>query len=122
MPDDILTPSELHAMKRGRRSKYGSVRTSYNGQVYDSAKEAEFAHGLDLLKEAGGVLWWDRQVPFDVQVAGKKVCRYIADFAVRYADAPDVVHYIDTKGFHTRIYRLKKKLVEAAYGILIREV
>lgn len=43
-------------------SKYRSVRTEYDGVTYDSRAESEWAARLDLLKRAGEVLKWQRQV------------------------------------------------------------
>lgn len=51
---------------------------------------------------------------------GKKICKYIADFRVTYADGR--IEVVDVKGVRTGVYRLKKKLVEAQYGIIIIEV
>ena len=46
----------------------------------------------------------------------KKIFTYICDFLV------DEKHYIDTKGFKTATYNLKKKLIESLYKIEIKEV
>lgn len=105
-----------------RTSKYKNVKTEYNGIKYDSKKEAEYARQLDIFKHASGkmqVLEIIRQPIFSIIIKGKEVCKYKADFGVKY---PDRYEYIDVKGFKTPIYRLKKKLVEAQYGITIKEV
>lgn len=107
-----------------RRSKYNNKKTFYNGVEYDSKREAEFAMQLDLLAKASDlsqrVVRVERQVPFQVVVNDKKICKYVADFEVDYADGHSEV--IDVKGFKTDVYRLKKKLVEAQFGVKIREV
>jgi hypothetical protein len=105
-------------------NKFGNKRTEYKGEVYDSKKEAEYAKQLDFQKRAVNikdrVISWERQIPFLCVVNGKKVCKYIADFKVKYAD--DREEIIDVKGMRTPMYNLKKKLVEALYPIEIREV
>lgn len=105
-------------------SKYHNKKTEYEGVVYDSKKEAEFARTLDILRKAKKdrerVVAWQRQVPFDVKIRGTKVCSYKADFLVTYADGRDEI--IDVKGYRTALYRLKKKLVEAQYMVKIIEV
>ena len=48
-----------------------------------------------------------------------KISKYLLDFEVQY---PDRVEYVDCKGMKTAIYSLKKKCVQAYYGIKIKEV
>lgn len=104
-------------------SKYHNIKTAYRGEMYDSKKEAEFAMLLDSLKRArdpSEKVWIvERQVPFEIVINNKKICKYIADFRVQYHDGHFEI--IDVKGMKTAIYRLKKKLVEAQYGIEIKE-
>jgi len=51
--------------------------------------------------------------------SAKKMFTYICDFTIRNND--DVGIYLDTKGYRTPMYKLKKKMVEANYGIEICE-
>lgn len=105
-------------------SKYRNVQTEYNGIKFMSKKEAEYAMQLDFMRKATSprdmVVEYECQVPFQIILNGKKICRYIADFRVKYADGREEI--IDVKGVRTDVYRLKKKLVEAQYGIVIIEV
>ena len=104
------------------RGKYGNCRTKYGDRIYDSAKEARFAAGLDMQMNARGkdrVVSWEPQVPLPIEINGTKVCKYICDFKVVRANG--TVEYVDVKGFKTAMYRLKKKLVRAVYGIEIIE-
>lgn len=116
------------AMKRTfaeteRRSKYGNVHTEYNGRIYHSAKEAEYAKMLDTLRRATDdkdrVIRVETQVPFRIRVKGKPICKYLLDFKVTYADGR--VEYVDVKGVRTDVYKLKKKLVEALFPVTIIE-
>lgn len=59
------------------------------------------------------------QVPFKVTVRNSHICKYLLDFRVTYAD--DHIEHHDVKGYATEVYKLKKKLVEAIYGIKILE-
>lgn len=103
------------------RNKYGAKKTEYNGIKYDSKKEAEFARKLDLTRKSlnSNILDVERQVPFEIRLNGIKICKYILDFKVTYKTGE--IDYIDVKGMKTPVYRLKKKLVEAQYGIKITE-
>lgn len=104
-------------------SKYGNKKTEYNGQIFDSKKEAAYCMQLDTLKKAKNkverVVSYECQVAYPIEINGKKICKYVADFVVMYADGRKEV--VDVKGFRTEMYRLKKKLVEASYGIQIME-
>lgn len=108
-------------LKKG--NKYGSKKTEYNGVFYDSKREANFAAHLDNLKHAVDpkekVIDVKRQVPYPIQINNQHICKYLADFVVVYGDGRTEV--IDVKGFKTEVYRLKKKMVEAQYGIKIIE-
>ena len=105
-------------------SKYHNKKTEYDGVTFMSRKEANYASLLDTLKFAKGtsdkVLSYEKQVPYPIELNGKKICKYLADFKVTYCDGR--IEIIDVKGFKTDIYRLKKKLVEAQYGIEIKEI
>jgi hypothetical protein len=104
-------------------NKYKSVKTKYNGITFHSKKEANYAKLLDMLKKASDpksrVVSYEIQVPYEIYINDQKICRYLADFKVKYADGR--IEVVDVKGFRTSLYKLKKKLVEAQYGIKIIE-
>ncbi len=106
--------------------KYGNKKTAYQGNTYDSKKESRYALQLDLKRHAvhdqDRVVDWKPQVPYPIVINGKQICSYIADFVVTYANGR--VEVVDVKSAFTAklpVYRLKKKLVEAVYGITIIE-
>ena len=104
-------------------NKYNAKKTEYNGRVFDSKKEADFAKRLAWLrhakKENERVTMVEYQVPLTIKVNQVHICRYICDFVIKYADKR--VEYVDVKGYRTAIYKLKKRLVEAQYRIIILE-
>ena len=51
--------------------------------------------------------------------SSKRMFTYICDFVIRDSDGFGI--YLDTKGYKTPMYKLKKKMVEANYGIKICE-
>ena len=106
------------------KSKYHNRKTKYKNVLYMSKKEAMYARHLDLMRKAKNpaerVVSWQEQVPFLIEVNGHKICKYLADFVVTFKD--DHMEVIDVKGWATPLYKLKKKLVEAQYGITIKEV
>lgn len=62
------------------------------------------------------------QPKFPVRINGKLVFTYRADFQYTRPTGAVIVEDVKPKGFRDRIYLLKKKAVEAAYGIKIHEV
>ena len=106
------------------RTKYNAKRTEYNGVTYDSKKEAHRAFELDMLLRAGEVVKVERQPRFDIYIHEKFIAFYKADFKVFYPrgyfEIEDVKGY--KKGSAYAMFRIKKKLVDAIYGIDIKEV
>jgi len=102
-------------MNRGG-NKYGAIKTEYAGVIYDSKKEAGRARELDLWLKTGEITGLERQVKFPIIINGVKVFTYIADFTYYYK-GQQVIE--DVKGMRTQIFNLKKKCVEAQYGVKI---
>lgn len=109
-------------------SKYKSKKTVVDGQKFDSKKEAARYQELLLLEKAGVIKNLSRQVKFVLipsqrdEATGKVVereCSYKADF-VYEEDGKTVVE--DVKGFRTKEYIIKRKLLLWQYGIRIREI
>ena len=107
-------------------SKYHSKKITRDGITFDSVKEYKRFQELALLERVGQVSDLQRQVKFELipsqRINGKVVeraCTYIADF-VYYQDGQMVVE--DTKGFKTKDYIIKRKLMLHVHGIRIVEV
>ena len=113
-----LTPAVI--CDPGATIKYHNHKVVVDGIKFDSIREAKRYRELWMMSQAGAISRLKLQVPFACNVNGKNVCTYIADFTYLKADGTSVVE--DVKGMKTPVYRLKKKLVEAIYGIEIREV
>lgn len=99
-------------------SKYRAVKTTIDNITFASKKEARRYTELKLLFRAGQIRNLELQPKLKIEIDGVHVCDYQADFAY-FEDGRRI--YEDTKGFKTPVYRLKKKLVHALYGIQIRE-
>lgn len=109
------------------RSKYHNKKITRDGETFDSAKEYRRFCELSLLEKAGKVTDLKRQVKFVLipsqKVDGKVVERpvtYIADFVYENESGRVVVE--DTKGFKTKDYIIKRKLMLWVHGIRIQEV
>ena len=100
-------------------NKYHAKRTEVDGHTFDSAKEARRYSELKLLERAGEIVGLRLQPKFPLVVNDTKIADYKGDFEYRDASGRRILE--DTKGFKTPVYRLKKKLVRALYGIEILE-
>lgn len=108
-------------------SKYNSKKTVVDGQKFDSKKEARRYQELLLLEKAGEIKNLSRQVKFVLIPSqrdenGKVVereCSYKADFT--YEEGIKTV-VEDVKGYRTKEYIIKRKLMLYQFGIRIREV
>ena len=98
----------------------------YDGHWFDSEKEKAWYIKYKLMQQAGEIHNLELQVPFNLIETFKldnKTYRktiYKADFT--YLDKDNKLHVIDVKGFKTKEYLLKKKLMAYKYGIEIEEV
>lgn len=100
---------------RNSNSKYHASSTEYNGRVYHSKFEAQYARDLDLMIKAKKVIEWTPQVKISLDVNGYHICNYICDFKVIMKDGSIQLH--EVKGFETDMFRMKRKLLEATYLI-----
>ena len=96
--------------------KYKAVQTICDGIKFPSKKQARYYQDLKLRQEAGEIIFFLREVPFDLPGNVK----HRVDFQEFHADG--TVRFIDTKGFDTPMGKLKRKQVEALYPIKIELV
>lgn len=123
---------------RSKKSKYGAKKTVIDGKSFDSKKEAKRFEELRILEKAGTISELKTQVkyilipaqrePDQIGVRGgrkkgkviERECSYMADFAYKNSEGKTVVE--DTKGFRTKEYIIKRKLMLYIYGIRIIEI
>ena len=122
-----------------RKSKYGNKKAKANGKVFESKTERSRYYTLQMLEKAGEISDLRLQVPFEiipaiyetvevqlktktkqVQKLVQRAAHYVADFVYKDKDGNMVVE--DSKGFRTKEYELKKKMMRAFLGITIKEV
>jgi len=109
-------------------SKYYSRKVTKDGVTFDSVKEYRRFCELSLLERAGAIADLKRQVKFELipsqKVDGKVVERavnYVADF-VYLSMVTGRTTVEDTKGFKTKDYIIKRKLLRWIHGLSIKEV
>jgi hypothetical protein len=101
-----------------KENKYGNERTG----KYASKLEAEVAENLAAAERSGKIFNLREQVPIVLVPSNGKLraIKYVADFV--YQDSEGKTHVLDSKGFKTQVYRLKKKMAALLLGIEIEEV
>lgn len=125
--------------KRYKGNKYGNRKIAFDGQTFDSKKEMRHYTELLLLEKAGKIKDLQRQVKFPLIPAqrepdiigpkgghkpGKLIERevsYVADFVYTDLQTGQTV-VVDTKGFRTKEYTIKRKMMLYFHGIRIKEV
>ena len=108
--------------------KYGNRKITRDGIEFDSIKECQRYCELKLMQRAGVISDLQMQVKYELipaqRINGKVVERaadYIADFV--YFDMTIYRKTVeDTKGFKTKDYIIKRKLMLWVHGIRIQEV
>ena len=119
-------------------SKYKNQQVTVGDETFDSGKEYRRFCELKLLQRAGKITDLQRQVKFVLIPTqrepdtigprggvkqGKVIeseCSYIADFV--YNDDKHNTVVEDTKGFKTKDYIIKRKLMLHVHGIRIKEI
>jgi hypothetical protein len=84
-----------------------------HGHIHDSRKEAADCEKIHLLKSSGEITDIKRQVSFNLTVNGQKICGHKPDFLITLKDGRKQV--IESKGFATDAWVIKRKLFQALY-------
>jgi hypothetical protein len=103
-------------IQKKRHSKYKSKTTIVDGISFQSKLEAQYYQKLKIRQQAGDIKYFLRQIP--IRLPGK--ISYWCDFMIVENDGS--IRYVDTKGFETSEFKLKKKQVEALYPITIEVI
>jgi hypothetical protein len=107
----LKDPSQIKLLKR--RNKYGAKKCLMNGIKFDS--EAEAARYVELFTDESVIPGGDLQRPY------KFKCGVIYKLDFAYIKHGKIV-YEDVKGYETREFKIKKKLMKSEYGIDVQIV
>jgi Protein of unknown function (DUF1064) len=115
MPETITREQYAALSAQAKPNKYGAIKDRIDGYSFDSMKEADYY--VDVIRP----LLWSHNIMnlevhkrYDCVVNGILVCKYEADFDYDWVKS-GVHDTIDVKGFKTREYKLKKKLMAACH-------
>lgn len=107
-----------------KQNKYKNKKVEYHGIKFDSKKERDYYIVLEMMLKNKQITDLKTQVKFELQPSfkfkGKTIrsINYIADFT--YTKDGQLV-IVDTKGYKTEVYKLKKKLMQFK-GYDIKEI
>ncbi len=96
-------------------SKFHNVISECDGIKFHSKKERKYYLDLKARVHMGEIKYFLMQVPIRTSCGVK----YVVDFIEFHANGS--VHYTDVKGMRTKEYKIKRKLVESEYPIIIEE-
>ncbi len=121
-PSHAIRPFGLEA----KPHKYRAKAVVVDGIRFASQAEARRWSELRLLERAGEIVELVRQPQFVFFVHEKAIFTYIADFKY-FAKSNGRLQFgvetiEDVKGVRTPVYKLKKRLIEAQFGIKITEI
>ena len=102
-----------------KRSKYRAIPTDCeHGHRHASKIEARRCNELAEKQIAGVITELEQQPTYRADVNGALIFKYVADFRYRMADSGlQIVE--DVKGTVTRVFSIKKKLIEALHPGLV---
>lgn len=111
--------------KVSKKGKYNAAGKRIDGRWFASNAEALRYEQLRALEQQGLIEDLECQPKFPVRLNNQLICNYLADFRYKVVDELGrTVRVVteDVKGMVTDIYKLKRKLVIAAYDLEIIEV
>lgn len=110
-------------------NKFHARKVIYNGQRFDSQKEAQRYAELRLMQRAGKIQGLETQVPYELVPAQRDASGKLAERAVIYKadfvyeeNGDVVVEDVKSEATRTPEYIIKRKLMRWVHGIEIREV
>lgn len=105
-------------------NKYHNKKCIYKDMMFDSKKERDYYVILEMMLKNNQITDLKTQVKFELQPSfkfnGKTIrsINYIADFT--YVKNGKLI-IVDTKGYRTEVYKLKKKMMQYK-GLEIKEI
>jgi len=108
-------------------NKYHAKQTIVDGITFASNRESVRYIELRNMKLVGMIKSLSLQPEFILQEGyrrkdGKKIraIKYIADFKVEYMDGH--IEIEDSKGMETNVFKIKRKILEAKYDLILKIV
>jgi hypothetical protein len=102
-----------------KTGKFGSIKTTIDGIIFDSKMESQYYTHLKELKAKGEIKDFTLQPEYMLLESFKKdgrtirAIKYISDFLEIHNDGSEVI--VDVKGRETEAFKIKRKLFDARY-------
>lgn len=114
---------EAQAKKVKKQSKYRNEWVVIDGLSFQSIGEGNYYLELKSRQQRGDIREFKRQVPFEFFVNGIRVGKYICDFVTVLHDGTiEVIDYKSRFTITLQLYEIKRALMQACYGVIIKEV
>lgn len=99
-------------------NKYNAKKITIGGIVFDSEKEGKRYGELRMLERGGEISDLKIHPRYSIEINGIYICYVELDFEY-YSTRLNTKVYEDSKGLDNPLSKLKRKLVEARYGIKV---
>jgi hypothetical protein len=117
-PSSVQVEKEVKSKKDGLQNYYDTDKVLYDGHKFDSALEKRFYISLRDMKKNNLIKDFKCQVSYEIipttKLEGMKRANrkttYTTDFVVEMEDGREFI--IDSKGYSTDVFKLKKKIFE----------
>lgn len=93
-------------------NKYRAKKTVFNGRMYDSKRESQWAMIYENMLKTGQIKELEYQPVIELLPKPNRV-KYIPDFKITWKDGSE--EYIDVKGLILATFRLKQKMFAHFY-------
>lgn len=115
MIDRISKDEYLKLLKKqSAGNKYNNEKTDLGRGEFDSKFEAKYERECFFRLKAKEIKDYAIQVRFPLDVNGLHIADYIMDFVITHLD--ESIELVETKGYPTKEWRIKWKLLHALYG------
>ena len=124
-PVSTTEARKLLNLNKSRRGKYNANGQKIDGHWFASAAEAKRYLQLKDMQQDDLIEDLVLQPSYPIVHHGKPITTYRADFryvVLNELKRAEAVVVEDVKGMVTDVYLIKKKLVEAQYGLKINEI
>lgn len=95
------------------RTKFNARKVRLDGYVFDYIDESHRYLELKMLQQLGKISSLEVHPKWPIEINGIRVCFVELDF--KYLDSHEDWRHEDVKGADTAMFRLKRRMLEAAY-------
>lgn len=119
---DVISIGQFKAIaSQKKQPKYRNKRCEMDDIKFDSLRERNYYANLRRMEIAGLIRKLQVHPRYPIVINKQKVCDVVLDFSFECTKS-GIVSHIDVKGMDTPVSRLKRKMVEAQYGIVVEVV